>query len=157
MGFGTPCENIFDGDESTVWTSGLNSPDYNDENTWQDGLIQWGYNTNVKIILSAETVVSGVQIINKVDQSDSYENYKQVKLAFSNGYEEIVDLSSEGKQNEAVRLAQPVETSFVNIIGVNTFSNMGTDTWLADNGVYHTGFRSGMSEIRIFGCVEGTF
>jgi len=135
----------------------LNSPDYDDSNTFQDGLVQWGYNTNVKIILGAETVVSGVQIINKVDDADFYENYKQVKLAFSNGYEQLVDLSSEGKQNDAVTLAQPVETSFVNVIGVNTFSNMDGAgiSWLGDNAKYHTGFRSGMSEIRIFGCTEG--
>jgi hypothetical protein len=129
----------------------LNSPDYNDANTRQDDLIQWGYNTNVKIILATETVVSGVQIINKVDEADSCTNYKQVKLAFSNGYEELVSLSSEGKQNDVITLAQPVETSFVNVIGVNTFGNMGED-W---PGTSHTGFRSGMSEIRIFGCTEG--
>ena len=67
--FNTPCANTFDGNDSTVWTSGLNSPDYNDVNIFQDGLIQWGYNTNVKIIFSAEAIISGVQIINKVDLS----------------------------------------------------------------------------------------
>ena len=56
VGFGTPCENTFDGDEATVWTSGLNGPDYDDSNTFQDGLIQWGYNTNVKLIFGAETI-----------------------------------------------------------------------------------------------------
>ena len=157
-GFGTPCENTFDGDESTVWTSGLNGPDYGDSNTFQDGLIQWGYNTNVKLIFSSETIITGVQIINKVDDADFYENYKQVKLAFSNGYEEMVTLSSEGKHNDAVVLDQPVESSFVNVRGWNTFGNMADAgiSWIDPHGASHTGFRSGISEIRVFGCAEGT-
>jgi hypothetical protein len=134
----------------------LNGPDYNDPNTFQDGLKQWGYNTNVKIIFGTETIVSGVQIINKVDEADFYQNYKEVKLAFSNGYEELVSLSSEGKQNEVFTLALPVETSFVNVVGVKTFGNMGEAgiSWLGDYAHTHTGFRSGISEIRIFGCAE---
>ena len=118
-------------------------------------MVQWGYNTNVKIILGTEAIVSGVQIINKVDEEEFYENYKEVKLAFSNGYETLTTLSSAGKANDATTLEQPVETSFVNVLGVSTFGHMPTDTWFGDNGVHHTGFRSGLSEIRVFGCTEG--
>lgn len=130
----------------------MNSPDYDDPNTYYDGKYQWGYNTNVKIILSKEAVVSGVQIINKVDEPNFYENYKEVKFAFSNGYEKKVTLSSEGKQNEVMNLEQPVETSFVNVLGVSTFGQMPEGHWLSSS---HTGFRSGLSEIRIWGCTEG--
>jgi len=115
-------------------------------------MIQWGYNTNVKIILGAESIVSGVQITNKVDEEDFYENYREVKLAFSNGYQTLTTLSSAGKANDVTTLEQPVETSFVNILGVSTFGHMPADSWL---GVRHTGFRSGLSEIRVFGCTEG--
>ena len=151
----TSCENTFDGEESTVWTSGLNGPDYDDSNTFKDGKIQWGYNTNVKIILDKEAVISGVQIINKVDEANFYENYNEIKLAFSNGFEQRVSLSSDGKQNEVMNLEQPVETSFVNVLGVSTFGHMPEDSWLAPYHESHTGFRSGLSEIRIFGCSEG--
>ena len=85
-GFGTPCANIYDGDESTVWTSGLNSINYKDPRIERDGKRQWGFNTSVKIILSKETIVSGIQIINKVDKVDYHENYKAVEIQFSNGY-----------------------------------------------------------------------
>ena len=64
-------------------------------------------------------------------------------------------LSSAGKANDATTLEQPVETSFVNVLGVSTFGHMPTDRWFGDNGVHHTGFRSGLSEIRVFGCTEG--
>ena len=133
----------------------MNSPDYDDSNTFKDGLIQWGYNTNVKIILGTEAIVSGVQIINKKDEEEFYENYKEVKLAFSNGYETLTTLSSAGKANDVTTLEQPVETSFVNVLGVSTFGHMPSDSWFGDNGVHHTGFRSGLSEIRVFGCAEG--
>ena len=102
--------------------------------------------------LGAESIVSGVQITNKVDEEDFYENYREVKLAFSNGYQTLTTLSSAGKANDVTTLEQPVETSFVNILGVSTFGHMPADSWL---GVRHTGFRSGLSEIRVFGCTEG--
>ena len=150
--YGAGCEQTIDGDEATVWTSGLNGPDYDDPGTFRDDKAQWGYNTNVKIILNTETVVSGVQIINKIDESEFYENYKEVRIAFSNGYEELVTLSPDGKANPVINMQQPVETSFVNIIGVSTYGHMPDGHWLSD---FHTGFRSGLSEIRIFGCAEG--
>ena len=135
-----------------MWTSGLNSPDYDDSNTFNYGKIQWGYNTNVKINLSKEAIISGVQIINKVDKEDFYENYSRVKLSFSNGYEELLELSSSGKHNEIISLKQPVTSFFVNLKGVSTFGQMPDKHWL---GSSHTGFRSGLSEIRVFGCAEG--
>ena len=52
-------------------------------------MVQWGYNTNVKIILGTEAIVTGVQITNKVDEKDFYENYREVILAFSNGYQTL--------------------------------------------------------------------
>ena len=54
-----------------------------------------------------------------------------------------------------MNLEQPVETSFVNVLGVSTFGHMPEDSWLAPYHESHTGFRSGLSEIRIFGCSEG--
>ena len=150
-GFGTPCANTYDGDESTVWTSGLNSPDYTDPRIYRDGKYQWGLNTNIKIILSKETIVSGVQIINKVDEADYHENYKAVELQFSNGYAKEIELAN-GKQNEVTTLENPVETSFVNVFGLSTWGQMPDDSWLSN---HHTGFRSGLSEIRVYGCEEG--
>ena len=103
----------------------------------------------MKVILGTEAVVSGVQIINKVNETEFYENYREVKLAFSNGYEELVTLSKYGKANDVHVIATPVQTSFVNIIGISTWGHMPEGHWLSD---FHTGFRSGLSEIRIFGC-----
>lgn len=108
--------------------------------------------------MGTEAIVSGVQIINYKNEDDYdnfstfYENYKEVKLAFSNGYETQTTLSSAGKANEVTTLEQPVETSFVNVLGVSTFGHMPSEVW---PGVYHTGFRGGLSEIRVFGCAEG--
>ena len=96
--------------------------------------------------------MSGIQVINKVDKPDFYENYNELKFSFSNGFETLVSLSSSGKQNEIINLDYPVQTSFVNVLGVSTFSHMPEDHWL---GTRHTGFRSGLSEIRIFGCDKG--
>ena len=151
-GFGTPCNNAMDGDESTVWTSGLNRAHYEDPRIYRDGKYQWGLNTNVKIILEKETIVSGVQIINKVDQADFYENYKIMELQFSNGYATEIELAN-GKQNEISNLDNPVQTSFVNVVGMTTWGQMPDDHFFLDGG--HTGFRSGLSEIRVFGCEEG--
>ena len=139
-----------DGDESTVWTSGLNRPNYDDPRMFQDGKSQWGFNTNVKIILDKETIVSGVQIIKKVDQADFHENYKVMELQFSNGYAKEIELAN-GKQNEVSNLDNPVQTSFVNVVGMTTWGQMPDGHWLSSR---HTGFRSGLSEIRVFGCDE---
>ena len=118
-------------------------------------MVQWGYNTNVKIILGREAIVTGVQITNKVDEKDFYENYREVILAFSNGYQTMATLSSAGKANDITKLEQPVETSFVNILGVSTFGRMPSNKWPGTMSNRHTGFRSGLSEIRVFGCTEG--
>ena len=147
----TSCENTFDGDETTVWTSGLTDYSKRSNGQWQ-----WGYNTNVKVILDGEAVVTGVQIINKVDEANFYQNYNEIKLAFSNGFERLVSLNSDGKQNERINLEQPVETSFVNVLGVSTFGHIPEAPWCGNsNCKRHTGYRSGLSEIRIFGCTEG--
>ena len=150
-GFGTPCSNTYDGDDSTVWTSGKNSYSWSQE-AYRDGKAQWGYGTNVKIILNKETIVSGVQITNKVDDADFYENYKVVELQFSNGYAKEVELAN-GKQNPVSTLDSPVATSFVNVFGISTWGAMPDDHFFLNSG--HTGFRSGLSEIRVFGCEEG--
>ena len=128
------------------------SPDYNDPKTWINGVVQWGYNTNVKVIFGEERIVSGVQIINKVEKEDFFENYKLVRLVFSDGFEKLVSLSSNGKQNEITNLEPAVRTSFVNVLGVSTFGHMPKESML---GEANTGFRSGLSEIRIFGCNQG--
>ena len=128
------------------------SPDYNDPKTWINGVVQWGYNTNVKVIFGEERIVSGVQIINKVEKEDFFENYKLVRLVFSDGFEKLVSLSSNGKQNEITNLEPAVRTSFVNVLGVSTFGHMPKESML---GEANTGFRSGLSEIRIFGCNHG--
>ena len=143
---------MYDGDESTVWISGQNSVPYKEPGYQRrDGLSQWAYNTNVKIILDNEAIVTGVQIINKVDEADYHENYKAVELQFSNGYAKEIELAN-GKQNEITSLENPVETSFVTIFGLSTWGQMPDDSWLSN---HHTGFRSGLSEIRVYGCEEG--
>ena len=150
------CDKTIDGDENTVWVSGLNKPDYQDSNTHQNGKTQWGYNTNVKVIFKKKTtVVSGIQIINKVDKEDFYENYKEMKIEFSNGYKRLVTLSSHGKHNDILHFEQPVETSFVNVCGISTFGHM-PENHKSGLSSSHTGFRSGLSEIRIFGCDKNT-
>ena len=155
VSYSAGCEATIDGDEDSVWTSGLNGPDYDDPNTFVDGQAQWGYNTNVKLIFATEAVVTGVQITNKVDEVEFYENYKKVRIVFSNGYEETVTLDPNGKANDIHNLAQPVETSFVNIVGVSTYGYMPEDSWLWTESHFHTGFRSGLAEIKVFGCAEG--
>ena len=102
--------------------------------------------------MSKETTVSGVQITNKVDSADFYENYKVVELQFSNGYAKEVELAN-GKQNPLTTLETPVSTSFINVFGISTWGQMQDDHFFLDGG--HTGFRSGLSEIRVFGCEEG--
>ena len=155
---------VYDEDESTVWTSGLNDlnfGDYTDPRISRDGLRQYGYNTNVKIILGEEAIVTGVQIINKVDQEDFFENYKIMKLQFSNGYSKEISLAN-GKQNDISKLDDPIKTSFVDVVGISTWGKVPKDfklwgrpaTWLA--GIA-TGWRSGLSEIRVFGCGGGSF
>ena len=84
-----------------------------------------------------------------------HENYKEVNVAFSNGFTKLISLNSGGKHNEKFIFDHPVKTSFVNIMGVSTFSEMPVDHWLGKCHC-HTGFRSGLSEIRIFGCSKGT-
>ena len=159
--FGTPCTNLFDGDDSTVWVSGFNkAPAKSDPRYYVDGKFQWGLNTNIKIIFSKETIVSGVQIINKVDQEDFYENYKTMELQFSNPYTKEIKLANK-KENEVMNLENPVQTSFVNFVGLTTWGQMPDNHWIC-TGVYPyckgmTGFRSGLSEIRVFGCAEGNF
>ena len=118
---------------------------------YQKCLLHW-YCKVVKIILSKETIVSGVQIINKKDEADFYENYKAVELQFSNGYAKEIELAN-GKQNEATNLENPVETSFVNVAGLSTWGQMPDDHFFLNSG--HTGFRSGLAEIRGFGCEDG--
>ena len=143
-----------------MWTSGLNDlnfGDYTDPRTKRDGLRQYGYNTNVKIILGEEAIVTGVQIINKVDQKDFYENYKIMKLQFSNGYSKEIELAN-GKQNDVSKLDSPIKTSFVGVLGISTWGKVPDDfgywlTW----GDGSTGWRSGLSEIRLFGCGGGSF
>ena len=163
--YGTPCKLVYDEDESTVWTSGLNNlnfGDYTDPRTSIDGVRQYGYNTNVKIILGEEAIVTGVQIINKVDQKDYHENYKIMKLQFSNGYATEIELSN-GKQNDVSKLDSPVETSFVDFVGISTWGKVPNDfpKWLSGEGSKwfngSTGWRSGLSEVRVFGCGGGRF
>ena len=156
--FGTPCKLAYDGDESTVWTSGMNSlnfGNYGEPGAFRDGIQQWGFNTNIKIILAKEAVVTGVQIINKKDQENFHENYKIMSLRFSNGYAKDVQLAN-GKQNEISKLDSPVKTSFVNVVGVTTWGKHPDcgRCWPPPKG---TGWRSGLSEIRVFGCDAGIF
>ena len=117
-----------------------------------DHKIQWGYNTFVKLLFKKELVVTGVQIINKVEDEYFYENYKDVMISFSDGFEKQVSLSPSGKQNRVFTLEHPVQSSFVNILGVSTFSHMPEGHF---PGTRHSGYRSGISEIRIFGCDAG--
>ena len=140
---------MYDEDESTVWISGQNSVPYKEPGYQRrDGLSQWAYNTNVKIILDNEAIVTGVQIINKVDKKDFPENYKMMSLQFSNGYSQEIQLAN-GQQNEVSKLDNPVKTSFVNVVGLSTWGHHdGSYSW-------GTGFRSGLAEIRVFGCSGG--
>ena len=111
-----------------------------------------GLNTSVKVILDKETIVSSIQIINKADQKDFYENYKTMKLQFSNGYEKIIKLGN-GKMNEPWLLENPLRTSYINFVGITTWGQM-PDDHLHLPFPDHTGFRSGLSEIRLYGCDE---
>ena len=145
---------MYDGDESTVWISGQNSVPYKEPGYQRrDGLTQWGYNTNVKIILDKEAIVTGVQIINKVDKEDFPENYKMMSLQFSNGFSQEIQLAN-GKQNDVSKLDNPVKTSFVNVVGLSTWGHHDSSSWLSDSS---TGFRSGLAEIRVFGCSGGNY
>ena len=144
----TPCANVFDGDESTVWTSGLNSAN---GKPFIDGKTQMGLNTSVKVILDKETIVSSIQIINKADQKDFYENYKTMKLQFSNGYEKIVKLRN-GKMNEPLLLENTLRTSYINFVGITTWGDQRDAEFFPDPDI--TGFRCGLSEIRLYGCDE---
>ena len=152
-GSGTPCNNTYDGDESTVWTSNLKRAYYSDPRIKRDGKYQWGLNTGVKIILGKQTIVSGVQVINKVDKVDYHENYKAVELQLSNGYVKEIELAN-GKQNEVTTLRNPVKTSFVTVFGLSSWGKMPNNHWSKLSNK-HTGFRSGLSEIRVYGCEEG--
>ena len=75
-----------------------------------------------------------------------------MELQFSNGYATEIELAN-GKQNEISSLDNPVQTSFVNVVGMTTWGQMPDDHFFLDGG--HTAFRSGLSEIRVFGCDEG--
>ena len=103
-----------------------------------DHKIQWGYNTFVKILFEKEVVVTGVQITNKVEEEYFYENYKDVMISFSDGFEKQVSLSPSGKQNRILTLEHPVKSSFVNILGVSTFSHMPEGHF---PGTRHSGYR----------------
>ena len=145
---------VYDGDESTTWINGLTSVPYNEPGYQRrDGLTQWGYNTNVKIILDKEAIVTGVQIINKVDKKDFPENYKMMSLQFSNGYSQEIQLAN-GKQNDVSKLDNPVKTSFVNVVGLSTWGHHDENPWPPK---WQTGYRSGLAEIRVFGCSGGNF
>ena len=148
-GFGTPCERVFDDDESTQWTSSRNSirglP-----GVMRDGLYQWGYDTFVNIILRKEKIISGIQIINKVDKKDFYENYKEVNLKLSNDYDKYLQLAN-GKQNDINSLNPSVRTSYVNVTGLSNWGHVPKNLRLGKS----TGFRSGFSEIRLYGCDKG--
>ena len=142
-----------------MWESGRNKITRNvDPKNYADDKYQMGRNTNIKMIFSKETIVTGVQIINKNDKKDSYENYKKMELQFSNTFVKEVELAN-GKQNDVLSLKYPIETSFVNLEGLSTWGHMPDQHWIC-NGIYPwcertTGFRSGLSEIRLFGCAEG--
>ena len=144
-----------------MWESGRNKITRNvDPKNYADDKYQMGRNTNIKMIFSKETIVTGVQIINKNDKKDSYENYKKMQLQFSNTFVKEVELAN-GKQNDVFNLEYPVETSFVNVAGLSTWGHMPVQHWICD-GIYPwckrtTGFRSGLSEIRLFGCAEGIY
>ena len=146
----TPCTNVIDGDESTVWASGLNSI-VNAQERLIDGKVQWGFNTSIKVILDKETIVSSVQITNKVDQKDFYENYKTMKLQFSNGYVKIIKLGN-GKMNEPWLLENPLRTSYINFVGITTWGDQRDAEIFSNPDI--TGFRCGLSEIRLYGCDE---
>ena len=145
------CSNTYDGDESSVWQSYKNKYERVPGST-RDGKEQLGFNTNVKIIFGKETIVSGVQIINKADREDYFENYKVVKLEYSNGHSKEIELAN-GKQNPIFNLETPVETSFVNVVGISTWGRIpDSHSWLDSR---FTGYECGFSEIRVFGCEEG--
>ena len=110
---------------------------------------QWAWGTYVEINLGKKAIITHVQITNKVDEKDDDSNYKTVKLTFSNGYEEEVNLNN-GKKNDKHALKYPVETTLVRVTGVSTWGVTNDQTWLPKNT--YTGWRSGMSEIRLFGC-----
>ena len=131
-----------------------------DPNNYAEDKYQLGFNTNVKMIFSKETIVTGVQIINKNNKNDSFENYKKMELQFSNTYVKEVELAN-GKQNNVTILESPVKTSFVNIAGISTWGHLPIQHWVCA-GIYPwckrtTGFKSGLSEIRLFGCAEGIY
>ena len=145
------CSLTFDGNDDTNWYSNKNGYGSNGEQK-VDGLYQWAWGTYVEIDLGKEAVITSVQITNNVDAADDDSNYKTVKLGFSNGYQEEVTLSN-GKTNEQHTLAYPVETTSVRVTGISTYGVTNDQSWLpADT---YTGWRSGMSEIRLFGY-EGT-
>ena len=110
---------------------------------------QWAWGTYVEINLGGEAVITHVQITNKVDNADDYHNYKTVKLGFSNGYEEEITLSN-GKYNDPYRLKYYVQTTSLKVTGISTWGVTNDQSWLTKDKF--TGFRSGISEISMFGC-----
>ena len=143
------CAVTFDGDDDTSWYNNKNSYGSNGEPGQIDGLYQWSWGTYVDIQLGKEAVITHVKITNRVDAADDDSNYKTVKLGFSNGYEEEVTLSN-GKDNDQYELQYPVQTTSLRVTGVSSWGVTNDLTWL--NPDTYTGWRSGLSEIRLFGC-----